>query len=104
MIDTSGNIDYESVVAELHAKIDYVECKNKELIHRCKQYEERQEKAKLSLKRCWVYMAFCVVIFAAWYGGEILLYGCSQSSIIDTFFAALVANHLTNIWMEAPNA
>lgn len=101
MVNTSGTIDYEKVIADLHAKIDYTECKNKELIHRCKQYEERQEIAKSSLKSWWICIAFFLVISVAWFGGEILFYGCSQSSLIDTFIAAVISRHLTNIWMEA---
>lgn len=101
MVNTSGSIDYEKVIADFHAKIDYLECKNKELTHRLKMHEEKREDAKSSLKSWWICIAFFLVISVAWFGGEILFYGCSQSSLIDTFIAAVISRHLTNIWMKA---
>lgn len=91
----------ETKVVELQARVYDLECMNKELSKQLRVREERQEKAKSSLKSWWICIAFFLVISVAWFGGEILFYGCSQSSLIDTFIAAVIARHLTNIWMEA---
>ena len=91
----------ETKVVELQARVYDLECMNKELSKQLRVREERQEKAKSTLKSWWICIAFFLVISVAWFGGEILFYGCSQSSLIDTFIAAVIARHLTNIWMEA---
>lgn len=91
----------ETKIVELQARVYDLECMNKELSKQLRVREERQEKAKSSLKSWWICIAFFLVISVAWFGGEILFYGCSQSSLIDTFIAAVIARHLTNIWMEA---
>lgn len=91
----------ETKVAELQARVYDLECMNKELSKQLRVREERQENAKSCLKSWWICIAFFLVISVAWFGGEILFYGCSQSSLIDTFIAAVIARHLTNIWMEA---
>lgn len=91
----------ETKVVELQARVYDLECMNKELSKQLRVREERQEKAKSSLKSWWICIAFFLVISVAWFGGEILFYGCSQSSLIDTFIAAVISRHLTNIWMEA---
>lgn len=91
----------ETKVVELQARVYDLECMNKELSKQLRVREERQEKAKSSLKSWWICIAFFLVISVAWFGGEIMFYGCSQSSLIDTFIAAVIARHLTNIWMEA---
>lgn len=91
----------ETKVVELQARVYDLECMNKEMSKQLRVREERQEKAKSSLKSWWICIAFFLVISVAWFGGEILFYGCSQSSLIDTFIAAVISRHLTNIWMEA---
>lgn len=55
----------ETKVVELQARVYDLECINKELSKQLRVREERQEKAKSTLKSWWICIAFFLVISVA---------------------------------------